>query len=228
MHAPNGGAWSFGPRPRFAAPPAPGPGGDRLADDGLSDDGRPDDGLLDLVPRYLAAYGPATVADVGVFTRVHRTRIRTAVERLVASGAVRADDGTAGPALLDVPGGARPAGDTPAPPRLLGMWDAVLLAYADRSRVIPPEYRRLVIRANGDVLPTLLVDGHVAGVWRPVSGGVEATAFRPLTDATWDGLAAEARSLLALLADREPAVYSRYGHWWASLPAGQVRVLPAR
>jgi Winged helix DNA-binding domain len=39
-----------------------------------------------------------------------------------------------------------------------------LLAYADRSRVIPPAYRRLITRQNGDVLPTLLVDGYVAGV----------------------------------------------------------------
>ena len=45
--------------------------------------------------------------------------------------------------------------------------DSVLLAYADRSRVIPPAYRPLVIRRNGDVLPTLLVDGHVAGVVVP-------------------------------------------------------------
>ena len=47
----------------------------------------------------------------------------------------------------------------------MAVWDSVLLAYADRGRVIPPDYRKLVSRINGDVLPTLLVDGHVAGVW---------------------------------------------------------------
>jgi hypothetical protein len=106
------------------------------------------------------------------------------------------------------------------------MWDSILLAYADRSRVIPPDYRRLVTRNNGDVLPTLLVDGRVAGVWRPVEGGIEATAFHALPEAAWDGLAAEARALVAFLADRDPAVYRRYGHWWAKLPAGRTRVLP--
>ncbi|NUK46260.1 winged helix DNA-binding domain-containing protein, partial [Streptomyces lunaelactis] len=114
---------------------------------------------------------------------------------------------------------------TPAPPRLMAMWDSILLAYADRSRVIPPAYRPLVIRRNGDVLPTLLVDGHVAGVWRPADGGIEATAFHPLSSATWDGLAAEAQSLTALLSDREAAVYSRYHHWWAKLPEAEVRML---
>jgi len=50
----------------------------------------------------------------------------------------------------------------------MAMWDSILLAYSVRSRVIPPGYRKLVTRSNGDVLPTLLVDGYVAGVWRPV------------------------------------------------------------
>ncbi|WP_399015210.1 hypothetical protein [Streptomyces sp. FIT100] len=42
----------------------------------------------------------------------------------------------------------------------------------------------------------------------------------------WDGLAAEARCLMTLLAERDPRVYGRYDHWWAKLPDGQVRVLP--
>ena len=100
-----------------------------------------------------------------------------------------------------------------------------MLAYADQSRVIPSEHRALVTRTNGDVLPTLLVDGRVAGVWRPVEGGIEATAFRPLSEVDWNGLAVEARALVAFLADRESTVYSRYGHWWAKLPPGEVRVL---
>jgi hypothetical protein len=75
------------------------------------------------------------------------------------------------------------------------------------------------------VLPTLLVDGYVAGVWRPVDGGIEATAFHPLPAGAWDGLAAEARALVAFLADREPLVYRRYDHWWARLPAGDTRLL---
>jgi hypothetical protein len=106
------------------------------------------------------------------------------------------------------------------------MWDSTLLAHHDRGRVIPPDLRRLVTRNNGDVLPTLLVDGYVAGVWRPVEGGIEATAFHDLPGEAWEGLAAEARALGALLADREPNVYSRYGHWWSKLPQAQVRTLP--
>jgi hypothetical protein len=49
-------------------------------------------------------------------------------------------------------------------PPAAGRGRFVLLAYADRSRVTPPDYRKLVARSNGDVLSTLLVDGYVAGV----------------------------------------------------------------
>ena len=107
------------------------------------------------------------------------------------------------------------------------MWDNTLLAYADRSRIIPPEYRELICRRNGNILPTLLVDGRVAGVWRPVADGIEATAFHRLDAETWAGLAAEADALIAFLADRDPAVYRPYDHWWAKeMPRAEVRILP--
>ncbi|MDX3616994.1 DNA glycosylase AlkZ-like family protein, partial [Streptomyces europaeiscabiei] len=120
--------------------------------------------------------------------------------------------------------------DTPAPPRLMAMWDSTLLAYADRGRVLPPEYRKYVTRVNGDVLPTLLVDGYVAGVWRPVGGAIEATAFHPLPDPVWGALAEEAAALQVFLTARaDPTPYRRYNHWWAKpFPdTAETRLLPA-
>jgi hypothetical protein len=134
--------------------------------------------------------------------------------------------GPDGVSLFDAADAPIPDEDAVAPPRLLPMWDSVLLAYADRSRMIPPEYRRLLIHQNGDVLAALLVDGCVAGVWRPVEGGIEASAFQRLSKDAWSGLATEAAALAAFLADRDPRPYSRYGHWWAGLPSAEVRVLP--
>ena len=109
----------------------------------------------------------------------------------------------------------------------MAMWDSILLAYADRSRVLPEEYRKAVIRSNSDVLPVLLVDGHVAGVWRPAKGGVECSAFHRLRKRDWDDLATEAAALLQFLAGREPTVYNRYGRWWNDLPAAEIRLLGA-
>jgi hypothetical protein len=220
VHAPTGRPWSFGPRPAYVAAAAVHSPGTRAL--------TPEAARQRLVRRYLSGFGPAALADIAGFTRLPRAPLRQAVEAL--AGELVRRPGPDGTELFDVPDGPVPDADTPAPPRLMAMWDSVLLAYADRGRVIPHEYRRTIIRPNGDVLPTLLVDGYVAGVWRPTDGGIEATAFRALPDQSWAGLADEARALVGFLADREPLVYRRYQRWWASLPGSpdgaEVRLLP--
>ena len=182
--------------------------------------------MQSLVLRYLRGFGPASAQDIAQFTFLRRPVVLQAVNAL--GDRVERLEGPGGATLFDVPGAPLPPEDTVARPRLLPMWDSILLAYADRSRVVPPEYRTVIFRRNGDVLPTLLVDGYVAGVWRPVEAGIEATAFHRLDDDAWEGLAAEARALVAFLADREPTVYRRYVHWWdKGLPSAEVRILPA-
>ena len=59
-----------------------------------------------------------------------------------------------------------PAGDAPAPVRFLPKWDNAILGYEKSRRLLPPDLRRVVIGSNGDVAATVLVDGHVAAVWR--------------------------------------------------------------
>jgi hypothetical protein len=81
------------------------------------------------------------------------------------------------------------------------------------------------MRNNGDVLPTLLVDGQVAGVWRLLDGRIEATAFHKLAKGDWADLEGEARALSAFLAERDPKVYGRYARWWNDLPGAEVRLL---
>lgn len=211
-HAPTGGPWSFGPKAAFVAAPA------RRAAAHL-------DAVGHVVRRYLEGFGPATLQDIGTATILRMPVLREAIDRLGDDALVRLE-GPDGRALLDVPGGVMPDEDVTVPPRLLPMWDSILLAYADRSRIIPPGVRKAVIRTNGDTLPTVLVDGHVAGVWRPAEGGIEVTAFHAFEDDTWAGLADEARSLVANIVARDPRLYRRYDRWWADLPAAEVRVLP--
>jgi hypothetical protein len=211
VHAGTGGPWTFAARPAYV---------------GARERARPGDAaasMRHLVRRYLGGFGPATMQDVAQFSTISRAPVREAISSL--GDELEQHEGPNGEALVDVTGGLRPAEDSPAPPRLLGMWDSTLLAYADRSRIIPGEHRTAVMRKNGDVLPTLLVDGLVAGVWRAVEGAIEATAFDRLPDEAWEGLDAEARALRRFLADREPRLYGRYAHWWSELPKGEVRVL---
>ena len=211
VHATTGGPWAFGPRPAYV---------------GAKDRERPGDptaSVQRLVRRYLEGFGPATTADIAQFSTIVRLPIKEAIDAL--GNELERHEGPAGAVLYDVPGGPLPDEDTPAPPRLMAMWDSTLLAYADRARMMPPESRRLVMRNNGDVLPTILVDGRVAGVWRPLEGGIEVTAFHRLSPADWTGLEQEAHALRAFLAEREPIVYRRYAHWWDELPAATVRLL---
>lgn len=210
--SPTGGAWSFGPSVAFvAAGTRPVVAGEPAA-------------VGSLVRRYLEAFGPATVADVARFTLLRRPVITQALRELDQQ--LRQLDGPTHVPLYDVAGAQLPDPDIPAPPRLLPMWDSVLLAHAG-SRILPGEHRAHVIRRNGDVLPTVLLDGQVAGVWRPAEGGIEVTAFRRLDGDTWTALAAEARSLVGFLAGRDPGVYRRSWHWWEKgIPAAQVRLLP--
>lgn len=211
VHAVTGGPWSFGRTPAFTTMPEAAAALDA------------DAGLRHLIRRYLAAFGPAAVPDICQFSLQKRPPVSEAIAAM-GDELVRLD-GEDGTELLDLQGLNVPDPDMPAPPRLLPMWDNTLLAYADRSRILPDAHRADVIRRNGDVLPTVLVDGHVRGVWRRVDAGIEVTAFEPIDDAAWDDLAREALSLVALLADRDPVVYARFDRWWDQLPDDDRRVL---
>jgi hypothetical protein len=125
----------------------------------------------ELVRRYLAAFGPATRAEIAGWSGM---KVRD-FEGLRDGLRVLRDE--AGRELLDLPRGPLPAADTPAPVRFLPKFDNVLL---DRRRVLPEEYRKVVVRKNADVQPTFTVDGLVAGIWSFKAGRVTTEPFAPL------------------------------------------------
>lgn len=213
FHTPTGGPWAFGRRPQLRAVP-----------NGPRDD--VDGSRRHLLMRYLEGFGPASTADFGQFSMLTQAVVRSVIRGL--GDDLVTLEGPDGDELVDVAGAPIPDEDVVAPPRLMAMWDSTMLAYRDRSRMIPVQYRKVVIRNNGDVLPTLLVDGYVAGVWRPVDEGIEVTAFHDLDAATWNGIEGEARALTAMLAAREHMIYGRYRTWWAKLPEGDVRLFVTR
>jgi uncharacterized protein YcaQ len=122
------------------------------------------DAMLHLVRRYLAAFGPASRADVMQWSGLRRvSHVDEALETLGGEISVFADED--GKVLYDLADAPRPGGDIPAPVRFLPKWDNLLLAHDNRERVLPMAYRKTVIKVNGDVMPTFLVDGIVAGMW---------------------------------------------------------------
>jgi len=129
---------------------------------------------------------------------MHVPELQRALDRLEPLRRFRDEHGRE---LLDVPRAPLPDPDTPAPVRFLPKWDNVLLAFADRTRVLPEEYRKTVIRMNGDVAQTFLVDGFVAGMWRVENGRVLLEPFAALSRAVRQELEDEAGRLEAFLAN---------------------------
>jgi Winged helix DNA-binding domain len=127
-----------------------------LLDPPLGTDSAPDA----LVLRYLAAFGPASVADVQNWSGL--TRLAEVADRLRPSLRVlRAADGRE---LLDRPDGPRPDPDLPAPVRFLPQYDNVLLGHADRSRIVPPDAAALFDEEFH--WSPVLVDGLLRATWR--------------------------------------------------------------
>ena len=164
-------------------------------------DGQPEAAAVEaLLLRYLEAFGPASVMDAQKWSGL--TRLRPHFERLRARLVTFRDE--AGRELFDLPAAPRPDPDVPAPPRFLPEFDNLLLAYADRARVLPPEHAPLVMK-GGIVLGTILLDGRVAGSWRVEGRRRRAPALklelfcRPSRGGR-SGLEEEGRRLLAFAA----------------------------
>ncbi|MFH8384238.1 winged helix DNA-binding domain-containing protein [Kitasatospora sp. NPDC018058] len=157
----------------------------------------------DLVLRYLAAFGPAGAADLKKWCG--RTGLGPVLRRLAPRLLTFRDE--RGRPLYDLPEAPRPGSDVPAPVRLVAPFDNLLLSHADRSRVLPEEYKGRVMSQNGIVLGTLLVDGLVAGTWR-LTGEREVTVqpFVPLARADREAAEAEARRVLAFAGEGGGAV----------------------
>ena len=163
---------------------------------------RPDDSprLDDLVVRYLAAFGPATVRDVQAWSGL--TRLREVVERL-RPGLRTFRDGR-GAELFDLPDAPRPDPRTPAPVRLVAEFDNLLLSHADRARIISEPHRQRMATPNGIFPGTVLVDGFARGMWRITRSRAAATLlielFEPVTPGDRDATSAEGDRLLAFAA----------------------------
>ncbi|MFL5944206.1 MAG: winged helix DNA-binding domain-containing protein [Gaiellaceae bacterium] len=156
----------------------------------------PVEARAEMIRRYLAAFGPASVRDLGQWSMMHVPELKASLA-LLELRTFRDENGRE---LFDVPRGTLPDADTPAPARFLPKWDNVLLAYADRTRVLPEPFRRKVIAQNGDVAQTFLVDGLVAGMWRVDGGRVVLEPLTRLSRAAQRELKDEAARLEAFLA----------------------------
>jgi hypothetical protein len=164
-----------------------------LADDWLPPtDTTEEDGLELIIERYLGAFGPAALADIGSWAGLPPSLLKPIAARMD----LRRLRDEKGAQLLDLPDAPLPPADTPATPRFLPTWDATLLVHARRTQILPETFRPLVFNTRTPhSVPTFLVDGQVAGSWRYESGQVRIEPFAPLSRAVRRRLDDEARLL---------------------------------
>ncbi len=161
---------------------------------------RTDGTTAELILRYLAGFGPASVKDVQAWSGV--TRLKEAMEQLRPRLRVFRDE--QGVELFDLPDAPRPSGDVAAPARFVAEFENMLLSYADRTRIISEEHRRRIFTPNGLIPATFLVDGFVAGTWRleraKDASVLQVAPFGKLSRADRAALRAEGARLLAFAA----------------------------
>ena len=153
-------------------------------------------GTVLLVRRYLAAFGPSTRHEVADFGGLSLERVDAALGALELR-TFSAEDGAE---LVDLPRAPLPPADTPAPVRFLPTWDATLLVHARRTQILPERHRKRIFNTKmPQSVGTFLVDGAVAGAWRPRDGWIDIEPFEHLTRARRREVDAEAERLLGFL-----------------------------
>ncbi len=180
VQVPTGGDWGFPGTAEFAD-----------AEAWLGKPVRRKDATPALVLRYLAAFGPATASDaqtwsgLGGFLEV----LDALRPRLVAFRDERDRE------LFDLPRAPRPGEKVAAPIRFLPEFDNLILAHADRTRIVADEHRRKISTSNLRILPVFLVDGFAAGTWaierKKQVATLVAEPFEPLPKRVCEELSAE-------------------------------------
>ena len=166
----------------------------------------------EVIPRYLAAFGPATVADMQSWSGL--TGLRAAFEKLRPQLRTFQDEN--GRELFDVPDGLLPDPETPAPVRFLPEYDNVFLGHKDRTRIVPETHPGLLSAhwGNGPVL----IDGFIQATWKLVRSTKRPDSAAVLTVTTTSALRKrdhvaveqEAHALLGFLAAGASSVDIRF------------------
>lgn len=135
---------------------------------GLATAAEADAASAELVRRWLATFGPATLTDIKWWFGTTLTWARKALSAIGAEE-VRLDGGTG----YVTPGDGDDSADEPDPEpwcALLPSLDPTTMGWFDRDWYLGP-HRAEVFDRNGNAGPTAWVDGRVVGAWRSDDAG---------------------------------------------------------
>ncbi len=154
---------------------------------------------MDLVRRYLRAFGPASVNDMQIWCRL--TKLSAEFEAIKDELVVFKDED--GRTLYDIPDAPRPDEDTPAPVHFLPLYDNVYLGYDDRRRMLSAETAHLMNMFQS-FKPAVLIDGTINAGWtltkKKNAPTLEVELYRKTTKRERDEIEPEGTRFLAFLA----------------------------
>ncbi|MFD0682556.1 MULTISPECIES: winged helix DNA-binding domain-containing protein [unclassified Paenibacillus] len=120
--------------------------------------------LAKLTEKYFTSHGPATVQDFAWWAGITLTDARKGVEAVrsrLVSGKLNYQE------YWEGENSETGSTDDESTVYLLPGYDEHLLGYKDRSAVLKAEYSNHIIPGgNGVFMPTLIIDGQVAGTWK--------------------------------------------------------------
>jgi Winged helix DNA-binding domain len=155
--------------------------------------------LRELFCRYLAAFGPASIADFQTWSGL--TRLKEPLEKLRSEFRTYRDEQSI--ELFDLTDISPEFEDIATPVRFLPEYDNLILSHANRARFVNLKYRTSIFLSAARVRATFLVDGFTAGVWKVEKAKKKATLiiepFEPLSKQTKDALAEEGEPLIRFI-----------------------------
>jgi hypothetical protein len=145
--------------------------------------------LAELARRYLAGHGPADVRDLAKWSGLPLRAARAGFDAIAQDLDVRPDG------LVSL--AARPSAAEPPPPRLLGVFDPLLMGWTSRAAILGRHDAAVV--TGGIFRPFALVGGRGVATWRISSGRVEIEPFARVSRADRAALEVDAQDVARFL-----------------------------
>jgi hypothetical protein len=133
--------------------------------------------LPGLLRRYFTAYGPATLDDAAWFFG-YMSVFSKSKQQLEVPDLENYNRFELGGKLYYYVDDYADMADIPELTLLSG-FDPIVVSYTERGAVLPPEYKKRVILSSGICLPTVAVNGVIAGLWNIKKNQTTVEFFTP-------------------------------------------------